>query len=83
MTAAPTLSTGGSAMTCSNDVLNGGFGSYVLTGGVGREAFVFNTALGPTNLDQVSDFSAADDTVRLDSAVFDGPCGPFERDETP
>jgi Ca2+-binding RTX toxin-like protein len=53
-----------------NNVLNGGLGSDTLTGGAGRDAFVFNTALGAGNIDRIADFSAVDDTVRLENAIF-------------
>jgi Ca2+-binding RTX toxin-like protein len=55
-----------------NDALNGGLGNDNLTGGAGFDAFVFNTAIGAANLDQITDFSVADDTVRLDDAIFTG-----------
>jgi Ca2+-binding RTX toxin-like protein len=53
-----------------NNILNGWLGSDVLTGGVGLDAFVFNTALGAANVDQITDFSVADDTIRIDNVVF-------------
>lgn len=56
-----------------NDVLNGGEGNDTLTGGVGKDAFVFDTALNEFgNIDKVVGFSVADDTIRLDNAVFIG-----------
>jgi Ca2+-binding RTX toxin-like protein len=53
-----------------NNVLNGGLGSDVLTGGAGRDAFGFNTALGAASVDQITDFTVADDTIRLENAIF-------------
>jgi Ca2+-binding RTX toxin-like protein len=53
-----------------NNVLNGGLGSDILTGGAGADSFLFNTALGASNVDQITDFVAIDDTIRLDDAVF-------------
>ena len=56
-----------------NDTLIGGAGNDTLTGGAGNDAFVFNTALGSTNRDIISDFSNAsgnNDTIHLDNAVF-------------
>jgi Ca2+-binding RTX toxin-like protein len=53
-----------------NNVLNGGLGSDVLSVGAGRDVFAFNTALGAGNVDQITDFSPIDDTIRLDDAVF-------------
>jgi Ca2+-binding RTX toxin-like protein len=52
-------------------VLNGGAGSDILTGGVGNDAFLFNTALNAgTNIDQITDFSVPADTIRLENAIF-------------
>ena len=54
-----------------NDTLFGGAGKDDLTGGANNDFFVFNTALNAsTNRDTVSDFSHADDTFRLENAVF-------------
>lgn len=33
---------------------------------------MFNTALGTTGVDTISGFSVADDTIRLDNAIFAG-----------
>ncbi|WP_428667601.1 beta strand repeat-containing protein [Reyranella sp.] len=52
-----------------NDVLNGGAGADVLTGGSGQDTFVFDSAL-TGNIDTVADFSAANDTIRLDQSIF-------------
>ncbi|WP_442578534.1 calcium-binding protein [Mesorhizobium sp. ASY16-5R] len=52
------------------DVIDGGAGSDTLTGGGGKDYFVFTSTLGPTNIDIITDFSAADDTIRLDNAIF-------------
>jgi len=53
-----------------NDRLYGGAGNDRLTGGSGRDSFVFNTALGSTNRDTITDYSTANDTIRLENAVF-------------
>lgn len=54
-----------------NDVLSGGAGNDVLRGGAGTDVFVFNTALNAsTNMDRITGFSSADDTIRLDNDVF-------------
>lgn len=53
-----------------NDSLNGGVGSDRMTGGVGLDKFVFDTALGTTNVDRIMDFNVADDTIVLDQTVF-------------
>ncbi|MFI0843396.1 beta strand repeat-containing protein [Mesorhizobium sp. IMUNJ 23232] len=52
------------------DLIDGGAGSDALTGGAGKDFFVFTTALGASNVDTIADFSAADDTIRLDNAIF-------------
>ena len=54
------------------NMLNGGAGNDTLSGGAGSDSFVFSTAPGAGNIDQITDFSAADDTIRLDDAVFAG-----------
>ncbi|MBP9181900.1 MAG: autotransporter-associated beta strand repeat-containing protein [Fuscovulum sp.] len=56
----------------ANNQLNGGLGNDTMTGGLGTDTFVFSTALGATNIDRITDFSVADDTIRLDDAVFAG-----------
>ncbi|CAN5355677.1 hypothetical protein BH10PSE7_BH10PSE7_25020 [soil metagenome] len=53
-----------------NDTLNGGLGNDILKGGDGKDSFVFSTVLGG-NRDAISDFSVADDTIRLNNAVFE------------
>ena len=60
--------TGGSG----NDTLNGGSGSDRMTGGSGLDVFVFNTTLGSTNIDRITDFNPVDDTIHLDDSVFSG-----------
>ena len=55
-----------------DDVLNGGAGSDALAGGTGLDIFVFNTALGTSNVDAVGDFSAPNDTIQLENAIFTG-----------
>ncbi len=40
-----------------NDVINGGLGVDLLTGGAGIDTFVFNSALGNGNVDEITDFS--------------------------
>lgn len=55
------------------DRLYGGLGKDVLTGGAGPDVFVFNTKLDKsTNVDTLTDFSHADDTIWLASAIFKG-----------
>ncbi len=64
----------------STDFLYGGLGSDQLSGGDGRDVFVFDTALNATtNVDRILDYSVADDTIQLENAIFTvlpGPTGP-------
>ena len=54
-----------------DDTLKGLLGNDTLTGGAGRVNFMFNTALhAGTNVDEITDFSIADDTFQLDDAIF-------------
>lgn len=53
-----------------NDTLIGGLGADTLVGGAGGDTFVFNAALGPGNIDVVSDFDVAVDRIYLESAIF-------------
>lgn len=62
-----------------NDTLNGGAGNDrlfgqtgndTLTGGAGADSFYFTDALGPTNVDRISDFLASADTLVLENAIF-------------
>jgi Ca2+-binding RTX toxin-like protein len=54
-----------------DDVLNGGAGNDILVGGIGSDQFVFNTALNAaTNVDQITDFNVAADTIVLENAIF-------------
>ncbi len=52
--------------------LNGLLGNDTLTGGNGADNFIFSTTLGSTNIDRITDFNAAADTIRLENAVFTG-----------
>ena len=52
-----------------NDVLMGGSNNDTLTGGTGADSFIFNTAF-KTNTDKITDFSALDDTIKLDIQIF-------------
>ena len=52
--------------------LDGKGGADVLTGFGGADTFAFTTALGGTNIDRVTDYNVADDTIALDDAVFTG-----------
>lgn len=52
------------------DTLAGGLGNDVLSGQAGSDFFRFDTTLGASNIDRITDFSAVDDTFQLDNAVF-------------
>lgn len=54
------------------DRLLGGSGVDVLTGGEGRDTFLFNAAPTAANVDRITDFSVADDTIYVDDAIFTG-----------
>ncbi|MFN0195002.1 MAG: calcium-binding protein [Aestuariivirga sp.] len=53
-----------------NNFINGMAGSDFLYGMAGLDQFLFSTALGPTNVDVLSDFNPAEDFLRLDDAIF-------------
>ena len=55
-----------------NNVINGKGGSDALWGLGGNDTFVFDTALGSTNVDRIYDFNPATDSLRLDDAFFRG-----------
>ena len=53
------------------DTIAAGGGNDILTGGTGSDQFVFNTALNAaTNVDQITDFNVAADTIILENAIF-------------
>jgi len=53
-----------------DNFINGGLGADTLTGLAGKDTFMFNTALGSPNVDTITDFNVADDTIRLENGVF-------------
>lgn len=53
-----------------NDKLYGGLHADTLTGGSGNDVFVFDTKIGSSNIDRITDFSVANDTIWLDDDVF-------------
>jgi Ca2+-binding RTX toxin-like protein len=53
-----------------NDVLAGGLGNDTLTGGAGQDTFAFNSAISAANIDTLTDFKVADDTIRLAKVIF-------------
>ncbi|AZL57754.1 hypothetical protein EI545_02175 [Tabrizicola piscis] len=55
-----------------NDSLNGGTGSDTLIGGGGADSFIFNTTLGSSNVDRITDFNVVADTIQLEDAIFSG-----------
>ena len=52
-----------------NDTLFGGLRNDTLFGGANNDFFVFNTALA-ANKDTITDYNAAQDTFRLENAIF-------------
>ncbi len=54
------------------NILNGGGGADRLIGLGGADAFVFNSALGGGNVDQILDHEVGVDKIILDDAVFAG-----------
>jgi len=53
-----------------NDLLAGGLGNDTLIGGAGKDTFAFNSTLSVGNIDTISDFKVADDTIRLAKGIF-------------
>jgi Ca2+-binding RTX toxin-like protein len=53
-----------------NDLLAGGLGNDTLTGGIGQDTFAFNSTLGAGNIDTLTDFNVANDTIRLSKGIF-------------
>lgn len=55
-----------------NDLLDGGQGADTLIGGSGADSFRFSTQPGTGNVDLITDFNVADDTILLDIRQFAG-----------
>ena len=54
-----------------NDKIYGKLGNDVLTGGEGKDIFVFDTKPNKkTNLDRISDFNVKDDTLWIDNSLL-------------
>ncbi len=70
----------GTGLAAKNDLIvgnnnankiNGLSGNDTLTGGLGSDTFIFNTALNAaTNRDTITDFNVAADTIQLENAIF-------------
>ena len=58
------------------DTIKGYGGDDLLTGGTGKDNFVFNSALNAAGIDEITDFSVADDTIQLENLVFTQVGGP-------
>jgi Ca2+-binding RTX toxin-like protein len=56
----------------AGNLLLGKAGMDTFIGGGGSDTFMFDTALGPTNVDRILDFSVLQDTIRLENAIFTG-----------
>ncbi len=52
-----------------SNVIDGKGGADTLTGFGGKDFFVFSSAIGASS-DTVTDFNVADDTIRLENAIF-------------
>lgn len=63
-----------------DDRIYGSTGNDELSGGTGVDRFLFNTALGNDNVDDILDFYAPNDSIYLSRAVFTriGPIGPLD-----
>lgn len=53
-----------------NDSINGGLGTDVLTGGAGNDRFIFNTKLGSSNVDTITDFGDGADKIVFSKSIF-------------
>jgi Ca2+-binding RTX toxin-like protein len=60
-----------------SDYLSGGLDIDTLTGSTGRDYFVFDSTASVYNVDTITDFNPADDTIMFDNAIFTrvGPNG--------
>jgi Ca2+-binding RTX toxin-like protein len=52
------------------NTLNGGAGADTMTGGAGIDAFIFNTALGTTGIDVITDFTHLSDKIHLENGIM-------------
>ena len=71
-----TLSGGGGNDTLNggsgNDLLDGGAGTDTLSGGSGIDIFAFMNSLSGSNIDVVTDYSVANDSIQLNDTAFAG-----------
>jgi Ca2+-binding RTX toxin-like protein len=58
-----------------NNFLNGAARADTLRGLGGNDIFMFNTAIGGGNVDTITDFNVANDTIRLENAIFTAIAG--------
>jgi Ca2+-binding RTX toxin-like protein len=58
------------------DTIDGGAGKDTLTGGSGNDKFVFDTKLGASNVDTITDFTHNHDRIVIDLSVFAELAGP-------
>jgi Ca2+-binding RTX toxin-like protein len=55
----------------ANNILGGGAGNDTITGGAGTDRFFFNSALNAlTNVDVITDFASATESIVLDRTIF-------------
>lgn len=52
-----------------HDDLEGGAGNDTLTGGAGGDHFIFNTKLGSTNIDTITDFESGEDKLVINKKI--------------
>ncbi|NIX75729.1 cadherin domain-containing protein [Microvirga terricola] len=52
------------------DLLNGKLGNDTLSGGSDKDIFVFDTKLGKTNIDRITDFARKLDKIHFENAIF-------------
>ncbi|MGE0701230.1 MAG: reprolysin-like metallopeptidase [Hyphomicrobiaceae bacterium] len=68
------LLTGTSSLSLTGNsganTLTGNAGANTMTGGGGADTFAFNTALGGTNIDTITDFVVVDDTIALENGIM-------------
>ncbi|AMJ62031.1 GH12 family glycosyl hydrolase domain-containing protein [Bosea sp. PAMC 26642] len=55
-----------------NNALAGSAFADTMTGGGGYDTFVFNTKVGGSNIDKITDFQSANDKIGLDDLIFAG-----------